>query len=70
MSKHYEAMLERIQSLPEEERERWAEWILTELESEQRWQELFARSHDMLARWAQEAREERDRGETLPLEVE
>ncbi|MCS7273555.1 MAG: hypothetical protein NZ550_05335 [Fimbriimonadales bacterium] len=70
MSKYYEAMLERIQSLPEEERERWAEWILSELESEQRWQELFARSDEMLARWAQEAREEHDRGKTLPLELE
>ena len=41
--------------LPEAEQEVVGAWILAELESERRWDDLFARSHDMLAEMAAEA---------------
>lgn len=41
-----------------------------ELESERRWDELFARSQDLLARMAEEARQEYRAGLTEPLDLE
>ena len=44
--------------------------MLAELESERRWDELFARSQDMLARMADEARQEYRAGLTEPLDLD
>jgi hypothetical protein len=44
--------------LPEEEQEAFAAFMLAELESERRWDELFSRSQDLLATMADEARRE------------
>jgi hypothetical protein len=41
---------------------------LTELESEELWNDLFARSHDMLAEMAAEAIREDELGLTEPLD--
>ena len=54
--------------LPEQEQEAFAAWILAELESERRWDDLFARSQDMLAKMAEEARREYRSGLTEPLD--
>ena len=54
--------------LPEQEQEAFAAWILAELESERRWDDLFARSQDMLAKMAEEARREYRAGLTEPLD--
>ncbi|HEX3578079.1 MAG TPA: hypothetical protein VHY33_05895 [Thermoanaerobaculia bacterium] len=54
--------------LPEEEREAVGAWILAELESERRWDELFAKSQDVLGRLAEEARREYRAGLTQPLD--
>ena len=45
--------------LPEGEQEALAAWILEELASEQRWEQAFAGSIDLLAALADEAIEER-----------
>jgi hypothetical protein len=42
--------------------------MLAELESERRWDDLFARSQDVLARMAEEARQEYRAGFTQPLD--
>ena len=43
--------------LPPEEQEWLARFILEELDSERRWDELFARSEDVLDRLARDAHE-------------
>jgi hypothetical protein len=44
--------------------------MLEELESERRWDDLFARSQDMLASMAEEAHKEYRAGLTQPLDPE
>lgn len=60
-----EAMAE-ISKLPESEQDAFARWILEELKSEERWDQLFAQSQDALARLADEALEEYRQGKTEP----
>jgi hypothetical protein len=43
---------------------------MAELESERRWEDLFSRSQDLLARMAGEARQEYRAGLTKPLDPE
>jgi hypothetical protein len=54
--------------LPDEEQEAFAAFMLAELESERRWEDLFARSQDVLARMAEEARREYRAGLTQSLD--
>ena len=54
--------------LPTNEQDVFAAWMLEELRSEQRWNELFASSQDMLAKMADEALAEHNAGKTLPLD--
>ncbi|HKS22585.1 MAG TPA: hypothetical protein VJZ76_07295 [Thermoanaerobaculia bacterium] len=65
-------LLDRVMAeaakLPEEEQEAFAAFMLAELESERRWDELFARSQDLLSRMADEARREYRAGLTEPLD--
>lgn len=56
--------IEAIQQLPTSEQETFAEWILTELESEQRWQQSFDVSEDLLSQLADEALAEHRAGKT------
>jgi hypothetical protein len=53
--------------LPEADQEAVGAWLLSELESERRWDDLFAKSHDMLAEMAAEAIREDEAGLTQPL---
>jgi hypothetical protein len=54
--------------LPEADQEAVGAWLLAELDSERRWDELFAKSHDMLAEMAAEAIREDVAGLTQPLD--
>lgn len=54
--------------LGEPEQDALARWILQELESEQRWDELFAESQDELAILAEQALEEYRAGRTQLLD--
>src|SRR5574341_41289 len=54
--------------LPPAEQDALAALILDEIESERKWNELFARSKDVLRKLAREALEEHRRGETEPLD--
>ena len=56
--------------LPDEEQDAFAAWALAELESERRWDDLFARSQDLLARLAEDAHQEYRAGLTEPLDPE
>ena len=56
--------------LPDAEQDAVASFVLSELESEQRWGEAFAASQDQLAALADEALRELEAVETQPLDLE
>jgi len=68
MTELLEQAFAEASTLPTEEQDRLAAWILEELASERRWEEAFASSSDKLAHLAAEARAERRAGLTLPLD--
>jgi hypothetical protein len=70
MTRLLEEAFARVSELPADAQDELARWLLSELESERRWTELFAESGDALARLAEEALAEHRRGETQPLDPE
>jgi len=68
MGKLLERVMVEASKLPDEEQEAFAAFMLAELESERRWDELFSRSQDLLAKMAEEARQEYRAGLTEPLD--
>jgi hypothetical protein len=68
MTKMLQKVIDEVSQLPPDEQDTFAAWMLEELRSEQRWNELFARSQDMLAKMADEALAEHNAGKTLPLD--
>ena len=69
MGKVLQQAVAELAKLPEPEQEAAGAWILAELESERRWDELFARSPDLLAAMADDAIREDEAGLTQPLEL-
>ena len=69
MNQLLQEAFERASALPEEEQDRFARFLLAELESERSWSELFARheSEDLLERLAYEALSEHRAGRTRTL---
>ena len=65
-----EKVMAEASKLPDEEQNAFAAWALDELESERRWDDLFARSQDLLSRLADEAHEDYLAGRTEPLDPE
>lgn len=59
--------IERVTALPEDEQEAIASQILATLADEDGWKRRFSEKREMIRRMAQEALEEDERGETLPL---
>jgi hypothetical protein len=70
MTQLLESVMEKIADLPEEKQNSLASFILAELESEARWDSLFASSKGILAKMAHDAVAEFERGETEPLDLE
>ena len=70
MGRLLKKVIEETAKLSESEQEAFAAFMLAELESERRWDELFARSQDVLARMAEEARREYRAGRTEPLDLD
>lgn len=70
MTQLLEEAFDRASQLPDEEQDEFARLLLAELESEQRWSELFARpeSEDILERLASEALAAHRAGKTTPLD--
>ena len=68
MGKLLEKVMTEASKLPDREQDAFAAFMLAELESERRWDDLFARSQDVLARMAEEARQEYRAGLTKPLD--
>jgi hypothetical protein len=70
MGKVLQRAVAEMAKLPETEQEAVGAWILAELESERRWDDLFARSADLLSEMAAEAIREDEAGLTEPLDPE
>ena len=70
MGKLLEKVIIETAKLPDEEQEAFAAFMLAELESERRWDDLFSRSQELLADMAREARSEYRAGLTEPLDPE
>lgn len=68
MTKLLEKAFQKASTLPANEQDAIADWLLNELESEARWGRLFAGSQDALRKLAGEALEEHSRGETQDLD--
>jgi hypothetical protein len=71
MTQLIEQAIAKVRQLPEQDQDAIASIILHELESEQRWEELFShpKSADLLSRMADEALEERRAGRARKLDV-
>lgn len=72
MTQLLQKVFEKATQLSQEEQDRLARFMLAELESEQRWTELFNRpeSEDLLERLADEALAAHRAGKTQPLNLE
>jgi hypothetical protein len=68
MGKLLEKAIAEASKLPESEQEAIGAWLLAEIESERRWDELFARPSDTLERMADEALREHQAGLTQLLD--
>jgi hypothetical protein len=70
MTKLLEKAFKKAQELPEVEQNRVAEWLMSELEDDARWNASFAASSDALAKLAAEALAEHRAGLTEPFDLE
>ena len=68
MTRALDTAIARITTLPPDEQDRIAQWLLDELNDEDRWTEQFANSRDSLSRLADEARSERETGKATQLD--
>lgn len=68
MSTLLQMALEKVGRLPQDEQDAIAAQILASLAEEESWKKRFAGKRDVIRRLAQEALEEDERGETLPLD--
>jgi hypothetical protein len=71
MTQLLEQAFAKAAALPKEEQDRFARFLLAELESEDRWAELFSRpeSEDLLEQLANEALSAHRAGKTQPLKI-
>ena len=68
MARTLDTAIAKLESLPAEEQDRVARWLLDELLDEELWANQFATSQDALSKLAAEARAERAAGETTELD--
>jgi hypothetical protein len=68
MSEILQKAFDKASQLSPDEQDAFGKWMLEELDSEERWQELFARSQGLLERLADEALAEHRARKTLPLD--
>ncbi len=70
MTERLEQVIARLKTLPTDKQDAIAILILEELEEEQRWDDSFVRSSDLLAKLAAEAMAEYRAGKTQELDPE
>ena len=67
MSKLLEEAIAKLAELSEADQDSIAAWLIEGMKSEERWEELFSKSHDALERLADEAVAEHLRGDAIEL---
>ncbi len=72
MTELLQQAFDRASELPDSQQDELARFLLAELDSERRWDEMFSRpeSEDLLDQWAGEALDAHRAGRTRPLDVE
>ena len=60
---------ERASALPEREQDRFAQFLISEIDNDKEWEASFAASQDELAHMAKEALAEYRTGKTRPLDA-
>ena len=72
MTKLLQEAFEKANTLPREEQDRFAQFLLAELDTERRWTELFSfpESEAMLERLTDDALSAHRSGRTKPLDVD
>ena len=68
VTKEFEKVIAEVGKLPADAQRSLARWILEQLQDENRWEESFRASQDLLEKMADEALEERTRGGTKPYD--
>ncbi len=69
MTESLQRAFDAASQLPATEQDAIGTWLLAELESEEKWSDIFARSQDQLAALAKEALDEHSRGDTQDLDA-
>lgn len=69
MTKLLEKAFKEASKLPVVDQNALAKWVLEELESEKKWELMFAESEDVLDKLADEALTEHKKGKTKPLDI-
>lgn len=70
MTQLLEKAFKKASKLSEMEQNIIAKWLIDELESEKKWEKLFAESEDLLEKLADEALAEHAQGKTEPLDID
>ena len=70
MTSMLEKAFAEASKLPDIEQNALARWLLEEIESERKWENLFAESEDELGRLALEALAENEEGNTTSLHAD
>ncbi|MEK6765430.1 MAG: hypothetical protein AABY49_04270 [Planctomycetota bacterium] len=70
MTQLLEKAFKEASKLPEIEQNVLAKWLIAELESEGKWERMFAESEDVLEKLADEALTEHTQGKTKPLDID
>ena len=68
MTRALDAAIAKLATLPANEQDRIAQWLLEELRDDEHWMRQFAASQDALSKLAAEARADRDAGRTVDLD--
>ena len=70
MTRALEAAIAKLATLPTEEQDRVADWLLDELRDDEHWTRQFDASQDALSKLAAEARADRATGRTTDLDLD
>ena len=70
MTQLLEKVVAKVSALPDDAQDAVASAILLELDAEERWDQLFNSSQDVLGLMAREALEEYRAGKTPPIDLE
>ena len=70
MTRLLEKAFKEASKLPVVNQNALAKWLLEELESEKKWEQMFAESENVLEHLADEAIEAHKKGKTKPLDID